>query len=130
MAGYIKVIVMGRLCRPTEIHQTEKGTHFLNNNIAYDTGWGDNKKSNFLNVTFWGPQAEFVSKHFNKGDGILIDGILNLEQWEKDGEKKSQHKLVANEVSFPIGKSSKNISSDEPPGENQPAPESVENIPF
>jgi len=125
MAGYIKTIVMGRLTRPVEIHTTEKGTHYINNNIAYDTGWGENKKANFLNVTFWGSQAEFVKNHFMKGDGILIDGTLEFDPWEKDGVKMSQHKLIAREVSFPVGKSSKN-TGEKPPGVDQPHSELAE----
>lgn len=34
----------------------------------------------------------------SKGDRILVQGELRYNEWTKDGEKKSMHKIVANRV--------------------------------
>ncbi len=107
--SYNKVVLMGRLTRDPELRTIPSGTPVADFGLAADSGWGENKKTCFVDVTVWGKQAEFVAKYFKKGDGIHLDGRLELEQWEdKDShEKRSKHKITAERVTFPVGSSKK-----------------------
>ncbi len=50
----------------------------------------DNWKSTWHNIKCWGSQAEFVRDNIRKGDTVFIKGSIDVEQWEKDGQKHSR----------------------------------------
>ncbi|MGE4158482.1 MAG: single-stranded DNA-binding protein [Planctomycetota bacterium] len=102
--SYNKIIVMGRLTKTPELRSTPSGTPVCECRLAFDNGWGENKKSCFIDVTVWGKQAEFVAKYFTKGAGILIDGRLEMDTWKDktDGKDRSKHYIVAERATFPI----------------------------
>ena len=106
--SFNKVIQIGRLTRDPENVPTKTGTTLVKFNLASDTGFGDNKKSMFIEVTCFSKTAEFVEKNFTKGKEILVEGSLSFEQWEdKDsGAKRSKHIIIASNVSF-IGSNKK-----------------------
>jgi single-strand DNA-binding protein len=110
--SYCKIICMARLTADPELRTTPQGTPVCEARIAFDNGWGDNKKTCFISVTIWGKQGEFVKQYFSKGSGILIDGRLEFDTWDdkETGAKRSKHYIVAERVTFPIS-SSKNAEA-------------------
>lgn len=58
----------------------------------------------FIDVTVWGKSAENSSQYLKKGSAALVEGRLKLDSWEKDGQKRSKLKVVANKVQFLGGK--------------------------
>ena len=62
-----KVILMGRLTRDPEMRHTNSGTPVTTFSIAIDNGYGDNKRTDFVNCLAWNKTAEFVTKYFTKG---------------------------------------------------------------
>jgi len=132
--SYNKVIMMGRLTRDPELRSIPSGTPLCEIGIAVDSGWGDNKKTCFIDVTVWGKQAEFVKQWFKKGDGIVIDGRLDLESWEdkNGGGKRSKHRITAERATFPVGAGKKG-SGEAAAGQSQDnykKEEEVDEIPF
>lgn len=103
--SYNKIIVMGRLTRDPELRSTPNGTPVCECAVAFDNGWGENKRPCFIDVVVWGKQADFVNKYFKKGAGIHIDGRLEMDSWkDKDtGKNRSKHQIVAERVTFPVG---------------------------
>jgi single-strand DNA-binding protein len=112
--SYNKVIMMGRLTRDVEMRDLASGTKVAEFGLAVDSGFGENKKVTFIDVTVWSKQAEFVAKFFKKGEPIHVEGRLDLDTWEKDGQKRSKHKLTAERVSFCLGSKSKDPNNSEP----------------
>ena len=102
--SYNKVVCMARLTRDPEMRSIQSGTSVCEFGIAFDNGFGDNKKTCFITVTAWGKSAEFVNQYFKKGDGIMIDGRLEFDQWEdkNGGGKRSKHTITAERVTFPL----------------------------
>ena len=49
-------------------------------------GTGENE-TDFFNCTAWRGTAEFITKYFEKGRMIVIDGKLQRRDYEKDGVK-------------------------------------------
>ena len=88
--------------------------------IASDSGWGDNKKTCFIDVTVWGKQAEFVAQNFSKGDGIFIEGRLDFDRWKdkNSGDMRSKHRITVERVTFPVGNRKKTGLSDTPPADS------------
>lgn len=100
--SFNKVIQIGRLTRDPENVPTKTGTSLVKFSLASDTGFGDNKKAMFIEVTCFGKTAEFVEKNFTKGKEILVEGSLSFEQWEDatSGAKRSKHTIIASQVGF------------------------------
>jgi single-strand DNA-binding protein len=49
----------------------------------------------FLDVEAWGRTAEVVEKYAGKGKLVTVDGRLEQQRWEKDGQKRSKVIVVA-----------------------------------
>ena len=62
----------------------------------------------FINCEAWGSQADFISKHFEKGKEIWIQGELKIDEWEKDGQKRSAPKIKIRTCGFTSGKANGN----------------------
>lgn len=55
----------------------------------------------FVDIECWGRTAELVGQYLTKGRGCFVEGRLKLDQWDdKDGQKRSKLKVVADEVRF------------------------------
>ncbi|WP_438446839.1 single-stranded DNA-binding protein [Gorillibacterium sp. sgz5001074] len=95
-----KVILTGRWTREIDFKALESGKCVSKSALAVDEGYGDQKKSYFFEVEMWGKTAENVANHSGKGRKVLIEGRLKVDTWEKDGQKRSQVKVVAEVVEF------------------------------
>lgn len=95
-----KSIIVGRLTRDPERHQTTGGAVVVKFGIAFDDGFGEYKKIVFMDVTTWNKSAEFVAHYCTKGDPVLIDGRISMDTWEdkNDGHRRSKIYLTADNV--------------------------------
>ena len=107
-----KVILMGRLTKDPEMVQASTGTSITKITIAVDRKYksgGEEKQTDFLNITVFGKTAEFVSKYFIKGQMILVSGSIQTRNWEKDSQKYYAMDIIGEEISF-VGSKSENLS--------------------
>ena len=107
-----KVILMGRLTKDPEMVQASSGINITKITIAVDRKYksgGEEKQTDFLNITGFGKTAEFVKKYFIKGQMILVAGSIQTRNWEKDGQKYYSVDIIGDEVSF-VGSKSENSS--------------------
>ncbi len=52
-------------------------------------------------MTCFGALAESVAQYLEQGRQVGVSGRLELDEWETDaGERRSRHKVVADEVEF------------------------------
>lgn len=103
-----KVILMGRLVRDPELNQTTNGIAVCRFTVAVNRPYQKDKEqqADFINVTAWRGTAEFVSKYFNKGSMIIVEGKLqNNDYTDKEGVKHYSMQVVADNVNFGGGKS-------------------------
>lgn len=55
----------------------------------------------FIDVVCWRELAEIVEENKAKGDGVLVEGRFQLDQWKNaEGESRSKTVFVADEVQF------------------------------
>ena len=54
----------------------------------------------FVDVDVWDKSAELCGQYLVKGSGILVEGRLQQDTWEKDGVKHSALKVRATTVKF------------------------------
>lgn len=94
----------GRLTATPELKTTSSGLSVTSFSIAVDRApskQGERRKANFFAVTAWRSTAEFITRHFSKGDPILITGRLeNVEYTNKNGDKVLKNEIVAEQVDF------------------------------
>jgi len=50
----------------------------------------DTTKSFYVDGTAWEETAERLSNQLAKGDQVYVEGRIETQSWEKDGEKKSK----------------------------------------
>lgn len=98
------VAIMGRLVADPELRTTPNGVNVVSFRIACDRNFaraGEQRQADFLDVVAWRQTAEFVSKYFQKGSLIAIDGSLQTRQYQdKNGNNRTAVEIVANNVNF------------------------------
>lgn len=96
-----KAIIMGRLTHEPELRQTGTGRSVCSFSIAVNNGYGENRRTDFINCVAWNKTAEFVSRYFTKGKMIIVIGRITTRAWEdKNGKRCYATDVVADEVSF------------------------------
>ena len=95
-----KWIGTGRVTREWEIRATSNGTTIARNSIAVDSGYGDNKRTDFINLTAFGKTAETLEKYGFKGQKMLIEGRIQTGSYEKDGVKHSTTDIIIDRSEF------------------------------
>lgn len=99
------VVLSGRLTADAELKTTQSGVSVCSFDMAVDSGYGDNKKTNFIRVVAWRGTAEFISKYFNKGSMIGIEGEIQTRKYQdKNGNNRVAFEVVANNAHFLEGK--------------------------
>ena len=103
------VAIMGRLVADPELRTTQSGTNVCSFRIACDRNFarqGEQRQADFIDIVAWRQQAEFVSKYFQKGSLIAIEGSLQTRQYQdKNGNNRTAIEIVANNVNFAAPKS-------------------------
>ena len=117
------VVIMGRLTYEPELRSTLSGISVIRFQVACDRNYqksGEDKKTDFIDVTAWRQTAEFVSRYFHKGSMIAVEGSIQTDSYtDKDGNKSKSVQVVANNVSFCGSKAGSGSANTE---DSQPAP--------
>ncbi len=75
-----KVILIGRLTADPELRQTQSGISSCRFTVAVDRRYTDKsngeRQADFISCVAWRQTAEFVSRYFNKGKLIAVEGTL------------------------------------------------------
>lgn len=111
MADVNKVILIGRTTHEIDERSfgyTTGGTARLNISIAVNRRekrngeWAD--RVSYFDVTIWGKIAENIKQYLIKGKQIAVEGYLDQQRWEKDGQKYSKVCIIADNVQLLGGK--------------------------
>lgn len=108
------VKLSGRLTRDPELRHTQSGTPVASFSLAVDRKF-NREEADFIPITAWRKTAEFVAKHFRKGQRVIIAaGRIRIEPYtDKEGNKRTKFEVVADEVEFA---DSKQAPEDRPAG--------------
>lgn len=111
------VNIMGNLTRDPEMKCLPSGKEVCNLSIANNRIFMKNGEKvsevSYFDVDVWGITAENCSKYLTKGNGIIVEGRLRQDRWEKDGKTQSRVRITANVVHF-LPKKQNNISGGDP----------------
>ena len=95
---YNKVLLIGNVVKDAET-KAVKSTSVSRFRIAVDDPV---KKDSvlYIDVEAWDKQAEFAEKWLKKGKGVIVDGRLCMDSWEKDGKKETKIYVKAQDIRF------------------------------
>jgi single-strand DNA-binding protein len=101
---YNRIIQIGNLTKDPELRYTAGGIPVASMRIAVTT---KHKKADayvdetlFIGVVVFGKQAEKCGQYLTKGSGVIVEGRLQEQKWEKDGQQHSKMEIVADNVRF------------------------------
>ena len=98
------VTLMGRLVADPELRTTTTGKSVATFRIAVDRSFvrqGEQRQADFITIVAWESSANFVSRYFQKGSMIAIQGRIQTRTYEDaNGAKRSAFEVIANEISF------------------------------
>lgn len=95
-----KVILTGRLTRDPEVRYTQTGKAVASFSIAVDSGFGENKRADFIPIIVWDKLAEICGNNLTKGRRVLVEGRLQIRDYEKDGQKRRAAEVVVQNIEF------------------------------
>ena len=110
-----KVVLTGRLVRDAELsYIASTATPKMSFSIAVERNYQkdkNNKKVDFINCEQLGKHVENLCQYVTKGKQILVEGELNIDNYEKDGEKRSFTKVKVDRLEFLGGNSNTNTEN-------------------
>ena len=113
-----KVVLTGRIVRDAELGFIgATGTPKMSFSLAVERNYQkdkNNKKVDFINCEMIGQHTEKLSQYVTKGKAILVEGELNIDNYEKDGERRSFTKVKVDRLEFLASNNNenKNTTSD------------------
>ncbi|MCP3968072.1 MAG: single-stranded DNA-binding protein [Lentisphaerae bacterium] len=106
MASLNKVFLIGNLTREPELRYTPGGAAVCEFGMAINRKFTSNNQDKeetcFVEIVVWGKQAESCQRYLDKGAMAMVEGRLQLDQWEdrESGSKRSRMRVVAERVQF------------------------------
>lgn len=108
-----KVMLVGRLTAKPELKYTASNVAFVRFTVAVNRNFTNNegkREADFINVVAWRKQAETISKFFDKGNQIGIEGRLQTGSYDdKDGNKRYTMDVALDNFEFVESKKSQNM---------------------
>jgi len=98
-----RVILMGNLTRDPEVRDAGVCVFGMAMNRKYRNREDKEvEEVTFVDIEMWGKRGEALARFHRKGDGILIEGRLRLDQWEdkESGQKRSKLLVVGENWEF------------------------------
>lgn len=113
-----RVFLIGNLTKDPELSETNSGVSVCHFSIAVNRGFasGEDRQTDFFNVTCWRGTAENVAKFTRKGSKVAVMGSVQMRSYEdKNGIQRTAVDIVAQEVEFLNSRSSQSGEYDSAP---------------
>lgn len=110
-----KLIISGRLVKDAELsYIPNTGTPKMVYTLVVERSYQkdkNNKKVDFINCEAIGKHCENLAPYVTKGKLVLVEGELNIDRYDKDGETRSYTKVKVDKLEF-LGGSNKEAGTD------------------
>lgn len=114
------VVLTGRLTADPELRYTPSNIPVTTFSIAVSRRYkaGEQAEADFINIVAWRQTAEFVTKYFQKGSMIGIEGSIQTRRYvdKETGKNRTAFEVIANNVQFVESKRDGVASADAQPG--------------
>jgi single-strand DNA-binding protein len=102
MAGLNRVQLIGYLGGDPETRQTPSGRQVCTFSVAVTRRWksdGQSKEAtDWFNVEAWGRLGEICQQYLGKGRLVFVEGRLQIDRVEQDGDTRYYTKIVASQM--------------------------------
>ena len=96
-------VCTGRLVADPEVKETDNGKKYSNITLAvprtYKNADGE-YETDFLDYTLWGDIASNTAEYCKKGDLVGVQGSVQTDLYDKDGQTHKSTKIHVDKVSF------------------------------
>ena len=94
-----KIVLVGHLTRDIDLRYTQGGAAIGSSGIAVTRKFSVNgekrEETCFIDITFFGKQAEIANQYLSKGSKLLVEGRLKFDQWtDNNGQNRSKHTVA------------------------------------
>lgn len=89
------ITISGRLTKEVELKKTNNNKQYVMNTLAV---YRDKENTDFIKFMVWEHQAEYLSRNTKKGDMAVISGSLQVSQYESNGQKREDYRVVAKDI--------------------------------
>lgn len=91
--------MIGHLVRDIELRYTQSQMAIGKTAIAvtrkYTLNGEKREETCFIDLTFFGKQAEIANQYLGKGSKLAVEGYLKFEQWQdNNGQNRSKHSIA------------------------------------
>ena len=91
--------MIGHLARDIELRYTQSQMAIGKTAIAvtrkYTLNGEKREETCFVDIVFFGKQAEIANQYLSKGSKLLIEGRLKFDQWtDNNGQNRSKHTVA------------------------------------
>ena len=129
MQMFNRIVLVGNLTKPIELRYTQGGAAIGSSGIAvtrkYTLNGEKREETCFIDITFFGKQAEVSNQYLQKGSKLLVEGRLKFDQWQdSNGQNRSKHS-VAVEVMEMLGEPKQNNQGYQQGGYSNQRPQQV-----
>jgi len=103
MPALNRVQLIGYLGRDPEVRFTSTGKKVANFSLAVDRRWrtaeGERKEvTDWFQVAAWGRLGEICSQYLSKGRLVYIEGRLQTQRYEQQGETRYFTRVIADQM--------------------------------
>lgn len=103
MPALNRVHLIGRLGKEPETRFTPTGKKVCSFSLAVERRWKSSEgeahnATDWFNVTAWGALGEVCQKYLHKGRLVYIEGRLQTDHFEQDGETRYVTKVIASQM--------------------------------
>ena len=116
------VVLHGNVGRKNDLKRVgQNNLAILEFSVATAESYKGERKTTWHNCKAFGARAETMDKYFAKGSEILLWGRIEVEKWEKDGQKRSRVSVTVLSFDFCGRKGDNPQQSSEPRSSAPPA---------
>lgn len=120
-----KIIIKGRLTRDPEMRASASGVEFCKFTVAVDRRVSKDKmkekQADFFDCVAFSGTAGMINAYFHKGKEILVEGRMESNTTEKDGQKRTFWGVTVENAYFCGNKSDSPAPAAEPQQVDPPA---------
>ena len=94
-----RIVLVGNLTKDIDLRYTQSGAAIGSSGIAvtrkYTLNGEKREETCFVDITFFGKQAETANQYLSKGSKLLVEGRLKFDQWtDNNGQNRSKHAVA------------------------------------
>lgn len=116
------IVIMGRLVFEPELNDRD-GKKWCRYRLAVDSGYGDNKRTDFFDCTAWDGRADFPANNFTKGQRVLVSGQMQSREYtNKEGQKETRWSIRVETQEFADSKGAAAPAPEKPKKEEWQTP--------